>query len=368
MLNNPQPEQQKIIGHKGQGRWQPPHLCETILHALPIGVVAFDHDLKVINSNEMAARLISLGEYIDVSLAAGTDAKIWRDWKVELKRAISTQCPCHFDNVAYNIKGKTRLLSIVCVPLKDGGDDLSGAILIEDNTEKVHIQRALANSERLAAVGKLAAKVAHELNNPMDGILRYLSLAIRIIEHEQMEKPLDYLQQCRKGLTRMVHIISELLEFSRSAYATFEHATVETIIEEAIKAYEGKASAANVAIIRDYGASKIKIRSGNLFQVFCNLIKNAIDVMPDGGTLTISTKKSTDEAMVAEFHDTGPGLAPEHIEQAFEPFFTTKTDGKGTGLGLAICKDIIEKYDGGITAHNAAGGGCVFTVRLPINT
>jgi signal transduction histidine kinase len=368
MLNNPQPEQQKIIGHKGQGRWQPPHLCETILHALPIGVVAFDHDLKVINSNEMAARLISLGEYIDVSLAAGTDAKIWRDWKAELKRAVSTQCPCHFDNVAYNIKGKTRLLSIVCVPLKDGGDDLSGAILIEDNTEKVHIQRALANSERLAAVGKLAAKVAHELNNPMDGILRYLSLAIRIIEHEQMEKPLDYLQQCRKGLTRMVHIISELLEFSRSAYATFEHATVETIIEEAIKAYEGKASAANVAIIRDYGASKIKIRSGNLFQVFCNLIKNAIDVMPDGGTLTISTKKSTDEAMVAEFHDTGPGLAPEHIEQAFEPFFTTKTDGKGTGLGLAICKDIIEKYDGGITAHNAAGGGCVFTVRLPINT
>lgn len=368
MLNNPQSEQQKTTGHKGQGGWQPPHLCETILSALPIGVIAFDHDLKVINANEMAARLISLSDYIDVSLSAGTDAKIWRDWKAELKRAVSTQCPCHFDHVAYNIKGKARLLSIICVPLKDSGDDLRGAILIEDTTEKVHIQRALANSERLAAVGKLAAKVAHELNNPMDGILRYLSLAIRTIEHEQMEKPLDYLQQCRKGLTRMVHIISELLEFSRSAYATFEHATVETIVEEAIKANEGKAAAANIAIIRDYGINKVKIRSGNLFQVFCNLIKNAIDVMPDGGTLTISTQKSTNETMVAEFCDTGPGLAPELIERAFEPFFTTKVGGKGTGLGLAICKDIIEKYDGSITAHNAAGGGCVFTVRLPINT
>ena len=146
----------------------------------------------------MAQQLISLTDYVDLSLAAGTDAKIWRDWKAELKRAVLTQRPCHFDNVAYSINGKTRLLSIVCVPLKESGDELSGTILIEDNTEKVHIQRRLANSERLAAVGKLAAKVAHELNNPMDGILRYLSLAIRIIEHEELEKPLDYLSSAEK--------------------------------------------------------------------------------------------------------------------------------------------------------------------------
>ena len=368
MLNKAQSESQGVIGQHGHGRWRSAHLCEAILSALPIGVVAFGPDLKVINSNETARRLISMGEYLDGSLTAGTDVKIWRDWKAELTRAISTQQPCHFDNVAYSIKGKIKLLSIVCVPLKDGGDELCGTILIEDNTEKVHIQRALANSERLAAVGKLAAKVAHELNNPMDGILRYLRLAIRIVEHEQLEKPLDYLHQCHKGLTRMVHIISELLEFSRNAYATFEHAEVETILEEAIKANEDRASSTNVAIIRDYGTSTVKIRSGNLFQVFCNLIKNAIDVMPEGGTLTISTQKSSHKALVVEFRDTGPGLAPEHIERAFEPFFTTKIGGKGTGLGLAICKDIIEKYDGKITAHNVPGGGCVFTVHLPIGT
>jgi signal transduction histidine kinase len=368
MFNQAKSESQGAPDQHSQGGWQSTQLCETILSALPIGVVAFNRDLKVINSNAMAGRLISLSDYVDVSLAAGTDVKIWRDWKAELNRAILTQSPCHFDNVTYNLNGKTRLLSIVCVPLKDSGDKLSGTILIEDNTEKVHIQRALANSERLAAVGKLAAKVAHELNNPMDGILRYLSLAIRIIEHEEMEKPLDYLQQCRKGLTRMVHIISELLEFSRNAYATFEHAEVETIIDEALKANEGKAVAANITVIRDYGTHRVKLRSGNLFQVFCNLIKNAIDVMPGGGTLTISTQRSTPQALVVEFRDTGPGLAPGHIERAFEPFFTTKTGGKGTGLGLAICKDIIEKHDGKITVHNAPGGGCVFTVLMPISS
>jgi signal transduction histidine kinase len=194
-----------------------------------------------------------------------------------------------------------------------------------------------------------------------------LNLAIRIIEHEELPKPVDYLQQCRKGLTRMVHIISELLEFSRS-YATFEHAEVEVIIDEAVKANENRAALSGVTIVRDYAKNRVKIRSGNLFQVFCNLIKNAIDVMPGGGTLTISTQKTTPQELVAQFQDTGPGLPAENTERVFEPFFTTKTGGKGTGLGLAICKDIIEKYNGKITAENVPGGGCVFSLYLPVGS
>jgi signal transduction histidine kinase len=350
-----------------RGRWQSPALCEAIISALPIGVVAFNRELRIIDSNNTAQKLICLTDYIDLSLTAGTDPKIWHDWKSELKRAMMTQRPCHFDNVAYNVDKKTRLLSIVCVPLKESSDELSGIVIIEDNTEKVQIQRQLANSERLAAVGKLAAKVAHELNNPMDGILRYLNLAIRILEQNKLIKPLDYLSQCRKGLTRMINIISELLEFSRSAYAAFEHVEVEMIIEEALKTIETRAAASNVAVVRNYGTNKVRIRSGNLYQVFCNLIKNAVDVMPTGGTLTINTQKSTPKQLVVEFHDTGPGVAAENIPHVFEPFFTTKTGGKGTGLGLAICKDIIEKYDGKITAENLPGAGCMFAVHLPVN-
>jgi signal transduction histidine kinase len=234
-----------------------------------------------------------------------------------------------------------------------------------DITEKANIQRQLADTERLATLGKLTSKVAHELNNPMDGILRYINLTMRIAEQENLEKAKEYLTQCRKGLMRMVQIVSELLEFSRSTYAPFEHVKIEQIIEDAIKTMDTRAETLNVQILSNYAAGIPEIRSGNLFQVFCNLIKNALDAMPDGGQLRISTRLAADNTAVVEFRDTGAGFAPENAKVIFEPFFTTKDKGKGTGLGLAICKDIIERYNGRITAENAPGGGSIFTVYLP---
>jgi signal transduction histidine kinase len=233
-------------------------------------------------------------------------------------------------------------------------------------TEKARIQMQLANAEKLATIGKLASKVAHELNNPMDGILRYINLTIRIIEQENLEKPKEYLIQCRRGLMRMVQIVSELLEFSRSTYVlSEEYVKIEQIIEDAVKTMDVRIKASNIQILRTYGPDIPKIRVGNLFQVFCNLIKNAVDVMPDGGKLSICTHLTADNNTVVEFRDTGTGFAPENAEVIFEPFFTTKDKGKGTGLGLAICKDIIERYHGRITAENAPEGGSIFTVYLP---
>jgi two-component system, NtrC family, sensor kinase len=343
-------------------------LGKSILQSLPVGVVAFDSELKVIEANAEAAKLIKLGDYIDKSLAGGTDEKIWLGWTQQLKTAISTEETSLFDDVAYTSNGKTRLLRIICSPLHDvtAGRNLGGAVMIEDVTEKVDIQRKLANAERLATVGKHASKVAHELNNPLDGILRYLNLAIRIIEQEHLEKPKEYLTQCRQGLMRMVQIVSELLEFSRSTYMPLEHVKIEQIIEDALKTMESKAEASNVRIVRNYALGLPQVRSGNLFQVFCNLAKNALDAMPNGGELRIATRLA-DNAIQVEFRDTGTGLPPD-TEAIFRPFFTTKANGKGTGLGLAICKDIMESVHGRITAENAPDGGSIFTVYLPVTT
>jgi signal transduction histidine kinase len=340
---------------------------QSIVQSLPIGLAAFDPELRVIEANAQAARLIELGDYIDQSLAKGTDQKIWLGWTEQLSSAISGAETCLFDDVAYTRNDKTRLLRIICSPWNEAasGRNLGGIVIIEDVTERVNVQRRLANAERLASVGKHASKVAHELNNPLDGILRYINLAIRIIEQEHLEKPKEYLIQCRQGLMRMVQIVSELLEFARSTYTPRERVKVEQIIEDALRMMESRTEASNVRIVRNYALGLAQVTSGNLFQVFCNLAKNALDAMPNGGELRISTRSTAEDAIAVEFRDTGTGL-PADTDVIFEPFFTTKADGKGTGLGLAICRDIIESHHGRITAENAPDGGSIFTVYLPV--
>jgi len=343
-------------------------LGKSVIQSLPIGVISFDSDLRIIEANSKAIKLIELGDYIDKSLAKGMDSSYTQrlGWTKELKATMSTGKRQSFDSIGYTSNGKTRLLRIVCIPLVtvEGQRILGGTVLIEDITEKVNLQKELANAERLATVGQLASKVAHELNDPLDGILRYINLAARIIEQEDLEKPKEYLARCREGLMRMVQIVSELLEFSRGMHTSAEYVKAEQIIEDAIKAMEAKAEISNVRLLRNYAGEGPQVRGGNLFQVFCNLIKNAFDAMPDGGELHVSTRVESDDTVVVEFRDTGKGFAAENAEVIFEPFFTTKD--KGTGLGLTICRDIIERYHGRITAENAPEGGSIFTVYLPL--
>lgn len=345
-------------------------LGRLIIQSLPIGVIAFDSDLKIIEANTRAAKLIDLRGYIDKSFAKGTDspAVLGFDWTAQLNSVVSTGKTCEFDSVNYKRDDKTKLLQIVCSPLKKAKTTgiLGGTVLIEDITEKVNIRRQLANAERMATIGRLASKVAHELNNPMDGILRYINLAMRIIEEKKLEKPKEYLTQCRQGLMRMVQIVSELLEFSRSTYLSMEYVEIEKIIEDAVRTMDARAEACNIRISLNYGCDIPKIIDGGLFQVFCNLIKNAVEAMPDGGKLSISTRLSVNNTAVVDFHDTGIGLPTEYADVIFEPFFTTKEGG--TGLGLAICKDIVERYHGRINAESAPKGGSIFTVYLPIET
>ena len=229
--------------------------------------------------------------------------------------------------------------------------------------EKASAQKQHIDLEKLATIGKLASKVAHELNNPLDGILRYINLAIRIVEQENLEKPVEYLLQARQGLMRMVQIVGELLEFSRTAHASLEYASLDHMVDDALKTMGGRIESAGVEVVTEFGSPTPNVAGGNLFQVFCNLTKNALDAMPSGGTLTISARAADDGSAEVSFRDTGKGIPQECADRIFEPFFTTK--GKGVGLGLAICKEIVSRYQGSITAANAPGGGSVFTVRLP---
>jgi signal transduction histidine kinase len=341
----------------------------AVFQSLPVGVVVFDKELKIISANSRAFSLVEVKATADTTLATGTNEKIWGNWQKALLEVIETGKICRFDNVSYRAGEKLPVLQITLAPLTDGenGNIQGGLLLLEDITEKANIQKQMATTERFAAMGKLASKVAHELNNPIDGIMRYINLAKRTISEAQMPKPVEYLDHASDGLKRMVQIITELLEFSRSKYLAIEDTPIDKTIDEAVRFIEPSAKAVGVEIERKYPSSLPKAKSGNLFQVFCNLLKNSVEAMPDGGKVTINCNISDNNIAVIQFRDTGQGFDPASRDTIFEPFFTTKT-GKGTGLGLAICRDIIEKYGGKITAQNAPdGGGSIFTVYLPLS-
>jgi two-component system NtrC family sensor kinase len=347
------------------------------IDSLHAGLVLFDRRLNVILRNNAARTL--LPDVNDVAKLLSTLAveSSYEDWTTEIRKVMDTGLSRRLDvTVRQGEANPESCVEIVISALRDplGGETLGGMLLAEDVTSRASMERRLAVSERLAAVGKMAARVAHEMNNPLDGILRYTNLALRVAEGAA--PPVDaagdspiaklklYLNNAKSGILRMADIISAMLEFSRNAPSTLEQATINRIVEDAVTAMEGRAEEAGVTVVCNFLQTDMPvIRGSNIFQVCCNLIKNAIEAMSDGGTLTITTRL-TEADVVVTFEDTGTGL-PKEAEMIFEPFFTTKAPGKGTGLGLAVCKELVEKYSGTITAANRAPHGAVFTVTIP---
>ncbi|MCG3178342.1 MAG: Adaptive-response sensory-kinase SasA [Phycisphaerae bacterium] len=346
-------------------------ITESILHNLPVGLVIFDRKCEVRAVNKLSSQLLNPGSRLDEMLSTGTPERSTEDWREQLVSCMTGGEAARVEDMVYLHLGteEQRIYRFSCSPMSGSqGPGQFGVMVIEDVTTQTTMEKRLAVSERMAAVGKLAARVAHELNNPLDGILRYINLAGRAMDKGAGRERVDhYLDQARTGLMRMVQIISELLEFSRTTHAAAEDAAISQLIEDAIRAMDQKAMEQRVTIVSVYDDSLPAVRSGNLFQVFCNLIKNAVDAMPDGGTITV-TAGIEESHVVIRFEDTGVGLPDGDNEKIFEPFFTTKAPGQGTGLGLAICRDIVEKYGGRIEAGNRPEGGACFTISLPLSS
>jgi signal transduction histidine kinase len=363
------------------------NLFEVAFESLHSGLVLFDKRLNLILRNQTAKVLLPDEPDISRLLSNLALESSYEDWGTELRKVMDTGLPRRLDVTVHPGGDQPDLyLDIVITQLRNPatGETIGGLLLAEDVTSRAGMERRLAVSERLAAVGKLAARVAHELNNPLDGILRYTNMALRLAEKldgspesvaaqsrghatdpaDPVAKLIGYLKNAKTGIVRMTEIISSLLEFSRNTPGTFEQATINKIVEDAVAAMEGRAHESNVTVVCNFLQTDMPVvRGSNVFQVFCNLIKNAIEAMPNGGTLTVTTRLTAADVIVT-FEDTGVGL-PQEVDRIFEPFFTTKAPGKGTGLGLAVCKELIEKYSGTITAVNRQPRGAVFTVSIP---
>lgn len=286
----------------------------------------------------------------------GLFARLWSDGK-------SSTANCILDTTDGS---PTSLFWLRCIPLycPQTANVVAAILLLEGLHRPSALDSRAEVSGRLASLGKLAARVAHELNNPLDGILRYVNLAMRAADTMPDDRLKAYLSESRIGLIRMVQIVADLLDFSRASENESEETNINELVGQAIQTAASGPTERGIEISTDFQQDSMpSVCGGRLYQVCCNLIKNAVDAMPEGGRLHVSTAFSDGEVII-RVTDTGVGL-PDPPDKVFEPFFTTKPPGKGTGLGLAICKDFVEGMGGTITASSSEHGGAVFFVRMP---
>jgi len=234
--------------------------------------------------------------------------------------------------------------------------------LVEQRTRQLkEAQEKLIKSERLAAIGEVAAMVGHDLRNPLTGIKGATYYLKTKLYSKMDEKTREMLELIEADIEYANKIITDLLEYSREVHLELTETNPKTIITETLHLIKVPK---NIQIInRTRKEPKIRIDIEKMARVFHNLVINAIDAMPNGGKLTITSRKTKD-AVEFIFKDTGIGMTKETMEKIFTPFFTTKA--KGMGLGLPICKRIIEAHGGKITVESAVGEGTTFILTLPI--
>ncbi|MCK5557302.1 MAG: PAS domain-containing protein, partial [Candidatus Hydrogenedentes bacterium] len=341
----------------------------NIIDSISLGVAVFGYDLKINFCNRAFGAILGKapGDYLRVSvleLSLDIDREQLEEALLETVRQGATH---QFEPVTWCNLASEKILKLDLSPFSaSSGNIVGGVLVVEDITDHVALERELIKSEEQAAVGRIAAGVAHELNNPLDGVLRFVNLSLS--KDDLDSSVTEYLQDARDGLNRMADIIKALLSFSRkSTGADNASVNVNEVVEEAVAAMAPTAASEGMEVRLNLCENGLTVRGGQLRQVCTNLIKNAYDAMAEGGTLDITTCMDDDTVRI-RFTDEGHGIPADMMDKIFEPFVTTKEIGKGVGLGLSICKRIIEHYHGDIRVESTVGRGTTFTVELPLNS
>ncbi|MFQ5735983.1 MAG: ATP-binding protein [Thermodesulfobacteriota bacterium] len=238
--------------------------------------------------------------------------------------------------------------------------------MAEDITKKKEIEASILSSEKLAAVGQLAAGIAHEVNNPIGGILNcFYNFRHKKLTEERKAEYLDFMED---GIKRVQNIVRQLLDFSQQHTPELRLTDINNLIEGVVPLFIHSVRGKDVRLVRNLGQGlpPILVDKHQIEQILVNLILNAIQAVDGEGVIEVATRFENEWFCII-VSDTGCGIPAENIPRIFDPFFTTKGVGKGTGLGLSVSRGIIERHKGRIDVESQVGRGAVFKIRLPIH-
>lgn len=338
---------------------------ENIIESLTMGVAVIDQNGKIIGWNRVLEETFSKRkeDVMNKSLSDVLGKKNYmalfpldsqKDFRLLSETTLKMQA------------GGEKIFDIAKTPLLDNQMNPYGTVIaFEDVTEKISLQQQLLTSEKLASIGLLSAGVAHEINTPLTGISSYVQILQKKLSDGHHSQILEKIEAQTERVTR---IIKNLLNFARNPSETsFHQVDLKESLEEIISLIEYKLK--NLSIKLDLSLSPLKLiwaDGERLQQVFINIILNAIDAMPEGGTLKIELEQTDTEAVI-RIEDTGTGIKEQDLPHIFDPFFTTKGIGKGTGLGLSISYAIIKEHEGHIAVESESGKGSLFSIYIPMD-
>jgi PAS domain S-box-containing protein len=310
-------------------------------------------------------------EMIGRSILTIIPPELQRDEDMILSKIRSGQKIDHFETVRITKSGERVEVSLSISPVRDGNAKIVGAAKIaRDIRESKNIERTLRTTEKLAAAGRLAATVAHEINNPLEAVTNLIYLAKRDLPNP--DKVAAYLTSAQRELGCVAHITRQTLGFYRDTSSPVRF-NVTQGLDDLLGLYDRRLDARGIRVIKEYDqGAEITVLAGEIRQAFSNLLTNAMDAMSAGGTLKIRVRKTHQcrddhsPGVRITIADSGSGIATEHKRKIFEPFFTTKAD-VGTGLGLWITRGIVEKHGGAIQVKSRVGTrhGTCFSIFLP---